>query len=224
MTVSRRSAWQYSPRRQGFDQWNEKRLAERTSTIRYLLEQGANPNYDCSHLDMDTLFQQCLRQEGLEIIRLFRQHGATLPESMIIPLLTIWMKVQAHSDLFKEVWDILIEDHADSPVWKEPPESIFHPLILGHCASAAAPILGATVGMGYGASRLFGQRQRPRSSNRRRNRSRSNSTLGARAVMADIIAGRVAAREPGERKYVNGKFSKFDERSSGGQDLGPSIS
>jgi len=150
-----------------FDQ-DEK---ERVSAIAYLLDHGANLNVEMGdtgdplNFPREIVFFRCIRQESVEVVRLFGQYGATLPQEMIIPLRTLWQMLSTPSAVLEEVIRIGQRNYPDVDFdekiitttphevtgWVTPISGIF----WNTNTYTAVPALGAIVAMIVGLSRVF---------------------------------------------------------------------
>jgi hypothetical protein len=111
--------------------------SERVSAIRFLLEHGSDPN---SHIFLPsnsprdrtiampgsfstpldppstinlstTLFEQVIKQESAQIVRLFGDYGAKVPDHLLVPISTFWCRLRRPSDVLQEVLRILFRDY-----------------------------------------------------------------------------------------------------------------
>jgi hypothetical protein len=80
------------------------------SAMRFMLEQKSDPNQKVypislypSSFSSNTLFELVIRQGNARVVRLFREHGATLPEEVKRPLIMLWNKFPLASDVLKEL-------------------------------------------------------------------------------------------------------------------------
>jgi len=110
--------------------------SERVSAIRFLLEHGSDPNIPISRIVIGaapipgtfqtqwgltstnnfrtTLFEQVIKQESAQVVRLFGDHGAKVPNNLLVPILTFWWKLPKPSDVLQEVLRIVSRDHPTS--------------------------------------------------------------------------------------------------------------
>jgi hypothetical protein len=110
---------------------------ERVSAIRFLLEHGSDPNSYIflpssslrdrtiampgsfstsrdlpSTVDFSiTLFEQVIKQESAQIVRLFGDYGAKVPDHLLVPISTFWCRLRRPSDVLQEVLRILFRDY-----------------------------------------------------------------------------------------------------------------
>jgi hypothetical protein len=145
-----------------FDQ-DEK---ERVSAIAWLLDHGANPNPERhTVLYNELLFSYCIRQESVEVVRLFGQYGATLPREMIVPLRTLWQMLSTPSEVLEEVIRIMQRNYPDVDFDEKKTITIYHDgtdwphpiseIFWDTDTATASPVLGAVAAMSFGISRVF---------------------------------------------------------------------
>jgi hypothetical protein len=141
---------------------------ERVSAITCLLDHGADPKVTLGHNEYDrgeSVFFQCIREESIEVVRLFGQYGATLPREMIAPLRTLWQMVSTPSAVLEEVISIMRRDYPEVDFDEKTDVKTAFEAASRHfpnCeifwntnTSAAVPALGAVAAMNVGMSRAF---------------------------------------------------------------------